>query len=186
MQDVNKNEQSRHDMLELSRQLCLEDYNRVLSNYSKIYDRINMAMALCSALFIFILNSIDLEIVKNSFLTFVNFQGIESLKGKGALIIYSFASVFSIVSIFIALILLLYLSLSMKVKSFDSRGIEDNNYFGYSFEKTIKWALNHCISAIDDIREKTKEKQKEYNEAIKFVIGSLVFYLISIGAYIFL
>lgn len=57
----NENVQSneKYPSAEFLYSVSLEDYNRVLSNYDKIYDRINVALTLCGVILIVILSNVD-------------------------------------------------------------------------------------------------------------------------------
>ena len=48
---------------ELRHTIVLEDYNRVLANYDKIYDRVGMAFAFCGILLPILIQNVDSRII---------------------------------------------------------------------------------------------------------------------------
>ena len=79
--------------------VSLEDYNRVLSNYDRIYDRINIALALCGVILIVILSNVDMTAMFN----WNKYTNLE----KMAVGIYALCAIGSAVLIVIAVIKLL-------------------------------------------------------------------------------
>ena len=90
--------------------VSLEDYNRVLSNYDRIYDRINIALALCGVILIVILSNVDMTAMFN----WNKYTNLE----KMAVGIYALCAIGSAVLIVIAVIKLLLLSRSRVCQEF--------------------------------------------------------------------
>ncbi len=151
--------------------VSLEDYNRVLSNYDKIYDRINIALALCGVILIVILSNIDITAL-------LKWNSYSDLK-KIVVSIYAICAVGSAVLIIIAVIRFLLLSKSKEILSFDSNSIKTESLYKEKVEDAALWVTLQYIRVINDIRNKTKEKQKVFDTATIQIIISLLAYVIS-------
>lgn len=151
--------------------VSLEDYNRVLSNYDRIYDRINIALTLCGVVLIVILSNIDITAI-------LNWNGYTNLE-KMAVGIYGVCAIGSSVLIIIAVIRLLLLARSKEILSFDSNSIKTEALYKEKLEDSALWVTLQYIRVINDIRDKIKEKQKVFNMATIQVIIALLAYVIS-------
>lgn len=169
----NENVQSneKYPSAEFLYSVSLEDYNRVLSNYDKIYDRINVALTLCGVILIVILSNVDVI----TLLRWNNYSNLE----KMAVAIYGLCAVGSAVLIVIAVIKLLLLSRSKEMLSFDSNSIKTESLYNEKIEDAALWVTLQYIRVINDIREKIKEKQKAFNTATIQIIVALLAYVIS-------
>lgn len=162
---------SEYPSAEFLHSVSLADYNRVLSNYDKIYDRINIAMALCGVILLVILSNIDIKVIMD----WSNYSTLE----KMAVGIYSLCAVGSAVLIVIAVIRLLLLSKSKEVHSFDSNSIKTEELYKESIENAALWVTLQYIRVINDIRTKTNEKQRAFNASIVQIIISLLAFVVS-------
>lgn len=151
--------------------VSLEDYNRVLSNYDRIYDRINIALALCGVILIVILSNVDMTAMFN----WNNYTNLE----KMAVGIYGLCAIGSAVLIVIAVIKLLLLSRSKEILSFDSNGIKTEALYNEKIEDAALWVILQYIRVINDIREKIKDKQKAFNTATIQIIIALLAYVVA-------
>ena len=169
----NENVQSneKYPSAEFLYSVSLEDYNRVLSNYDKIYDRINVALTLCGVILIVILSNVDVI----TLLSWNNYSNLE----KMAVAIYGLCAVGSAVLIVIAVIKLLLLSRSKDTLPFDSNSIKTESLYNEKIEDAALWVTLQYIRVINDIREKIKEKQKAFNTATIQIIVALLAYVIS-------
>lgn len=166
---------SEYPSAEFLHSVSLDDYNRVLSNYDKIYDRINIAMALCGVLLLVILSNIDIKAIMD----WSNYSNLE----KMAISIYSLCAVGSAVLIVIAVIRLLLLSKSKEVLSFDGNSIKTEELYKESVENAALWVTLQYIRVINDIRAKTNEKQRTFNASIVQIIISLLAFVVSMMIY---
>ena len=134
--------------------VSLEDYNRVLSNYDRIYDRINITLALCGVVFIAILDNIDFSVLYK----WMQFSPLEKI----AIIGYIICAVGSAILIGSAIIKLLLLSMSKEILSFDSNTIKTEELYNEKTEDAALWVTLQYIRVINDIREKILEKHQQF------------------------
>ena len=150
---------------------CLEDYNRVLANYDKIYDRINIALTVCGVLLL-----VFLENVK--FTGFLQWDIYSNLERTTVLIDFMF-SLGSATLIIIATIQLLILARSRELLSFDSNSIKEQKLYNEKVEDAVLWVTLQYLRVINDIRERVCEKQKKYDLSITLMIIALLLYVLS-------
>ena len=155
--------------------VSLEDYNRVLLNYDRIYDRINITLALCGVVLVAILDNVDFSVLCK----WIKFSPLE----KTAIAIYMICAIASVVLIVSAIIKLLLLSKSKEILSFDSNAIKTEELYDEKTEDVALWITLQYIRVINNIREKILEKQKDYNTATTRVIISLFTYVVSMIIY---
>lgn len=150
---------------------CLEDYNHVLANYDRIYDRINIVLTLCGVILIFFITNFDITALYK----WENYSCGE----KVLAIAYVLLAGISLVFIAISVIKLLLLSRSEGLLTFDSNSIIDESLYYESTEDAALWITLQYTKCINNVREKTIEKQRSFSRAIIFVIISIVAYIVS-------
>ena len=152
--------------------VTLEDYNRTLGNYDKIYDRSNIALALCGALLVAILNNIDIKPLL-SFCTYATMKKI-------AVVCYGISSLGSAVMLVIATVRLLLVTRSRKNLSFDSNSIKTEELYKETVEDAALWVSLQYIRAINDVWTQIKDKQGKLNRALFEIVVSLLLYAVSV------
>lgn len=168
-------ENKKYPSAEFLYSVSLEDYNRVLSNYDKIYDRVNIALTLCGAVLIVFLANLHLTV----FFEWCNYSKLE----KMSVLLYTIFAVASAVLIIISVIKLLLLSCSQKLSTFDSNSIKEEELYEESVEDSALWVTLQYIRVINDIRSKTISKQKKLNTAIILIVISILSYVVSMLIY---
>lgn len=172
---VNENNKQKYPSAEFLYSVSLEDYNRVLANYDKIYDRINIALPVCSAVLIVFLTGIDIK----SILNWMNYTQLEKI----AVVMYALLAIGSAVLMTISVINLLVLSRSKELMSFDSNSIVSESLYEEDLEDSSLWVTLQYIRVINNIREKIGKKQKSFNNTITLMIISILAYAFSILIY---
>lgn len=152
--------------------VSLADYNREISNYDRIYDRINIALSLCSAVTIYYLSTVNFK----AFFEWQNFSQLE----KVALLLYAFFTLTSLILMIISIIQLLVLSRSKEMLTFDSNCIKTESLYEESLEDSSLWVTLQYIRVINDVSLKTQEKQKGFNLAITLIVISILCFAFSI------
>lgn len=155
--------------------VSLEDYNRILSNYDKIYDRVNIALAFCGIILIVILNNIDISVLYE----WCSYTNIE----KTAVALYFALAIGSAVLIIIAVIKLLLLSRSKTLFAFDSNSIKQEELYSEKVEDSALWVTLQYIRVINELRKIIGEKQKSLNASTVLVVIALVAYVVSMLIY---
>lgn len=172
---VKENNKQKYPSAEFLYSVSLEDYNRVLSNYDKIYDRINIALPVCSAVLIVFLTGIDIKSIFN----WINYTSLE----KVAIALYTLFAIGSAVLMTISVINLLVLSRSKELMSFDSNSIASESLYEEQIEDASLWVTLQYIRIINNIRGKIEKKQKSFNNTITLMIISILAYAFSILIY---
>lgn len=151
--------------------VCLEDYKRSLSNYDNVYSRINISLAFCGIILIFILNNINPSLL-HEWCLYSNIR-------KTAFVLYFALAIGSAVFIVIAIIKLLLLSRSKTIFVFDSNSIKQEELYKRKVEDVTLWVTLQYIKIINELRKVIAEKQKNVNDSTVFVVISLVAYVVS-------
>lgn len=150
---------------------CLEDYNHVISNYDRIYDKINIVLTLCGVILIYFISNVDIKTIYK--------WGEYNCTKKLTVIAYLFFSVISLVFITISVIKLLLMSKSEGMLTFDSNSIIQEALYKESTEDVALWITLQYTKCVNDVREKTELKQKAFSLTIVFVIISIITYIVS-------
>ena len=152
--------------------VALEDYNRTLGNYDKIYDRANIALALCGALLVAILNNIDIK----PLFSYCSYASTKKL----AVACYGLSSFGSAILLVIATIRLLLVTRSRRILSFDSNSIKTEELYKETVEDAALWVSLQYIRAINDVWTQVKDKQGKLNRALLEIVVSLLLFAISV------
>jgi hypothetical protein len=166
-----KQKNDKYPSAEFLYSVSLEDYNRVLANYDRIYDRVNIALAFCGVMLVVILSNIDFKVT-------ISWNAYSRLEEITVEMYYLFAFL-SVALIVVAIIKLLLLSRSKEMQAFDSSCIKKESLYKEKIEDVALWITSKYINVINDIREKTKKKQKSFSTAILQIIIALLAYVVS-------
>lgn len=158
---------------ELLQEVCYKDYSRVLSNYDKIYDKINICLAFYTAILFLIINRLDISFI-------FNFSQLVSCNEKVLNIINLIVLIFSAIFGVISIIKLLLLLKSKEIFVFDSISIRNNKIYDMFADEASLWVIDKYTEAISEIKNVTDKKQRSFNYAIIFIGVSLILYIISI------
>ena len=153
---------------ELKNTLFTDDYNRVLSNYEKIYDRTGIILGICGVILPYLIDKTDFSIIFK-FLSRTRISWIN----------YSYSLITTVSTILCCLVIWKSFRLlrSRSVYSFDSKYVKD--IADKNAQDAISDISDRYITVIKDIRDTTGEKQAEFNEAIKLLILSIMFFVFS-------
>lgn len=152
--------------------VALEDYNRTLGNYDKIYDRANIALALCSALLVAILNNVDIK----SLLSYCSYAAMK----KVIVACYGLSSLGSAILLVVATIRLLLVTRSRKMLSFDSNSIKAEKLYIETVEDAALWVSLQYIRSTNDVGTQVKDKQGKLNRALLEIVVSLLLFAVSV------
>lgn len=169
-------EKSKYPSAEFLYSVSLEDYNRTLNNYDRIYDRINIVLTVCSAVLIVFISNIDVKCI-------LNLQNYSTNIEKISVLLYAALSLASATLMMITVIKLLLLSRSKELLCFDSNCIKDEALYEEKVEDSALWVTLQHIKVVNDIRTKTKDKQKKFNTAIILMIISILCFAFSVLIY---
>ena len=167
-----RKKESKYPSAEFLYSAALEDYNRTLSNYDRIYDRINIALTMCSAVLIIFLSNINVKCIFDWF----DYTCLE----KVSVVMYTILTIASAVLMIISVIKLLLLARSKELLCFNSNSIKTEELYEEKVEDSALWITLQYIKVINDIRTKTKEKQKKFNTTVVLMIISILCYSISV------
>lgn len=159
----------RYPSAELLIQPCMEDYKYQLESYNRIYDKVNVAMALCSAVFFVILSSVDFTYVP------------AILQATTAGTFFRFALPFSCVLgsavlIFIATIQFLNLMTSRSLVLVDSVDFRNQHCYFDPSEKTAFSLVVAYTDATFRLRDVVYKKQLAYDGAVRRMIVAIILF----------
>ena len=150
----------------------LEEYNQLLSNYDKIYDRINIALVLCGTFLMVFSTSLDFDIISN-WTSYSIYQRVLSIINGTMLIT-------SAVLVAISIVKFLKLTRGVALTTFDSNYIKYERLYEEKNENTTLWITLQYLRGINDLREQITKKQKSYNRAIVLIIIAVIIYVVSL------
>jgi hypothetical protein len=166
---VNVHTKVRYPSAELLIQPCMEDYKYQLESYNRIYDKVNVAMALCSAVLFAILSSVDFKYVP------VILGATTAGKFFRSAIPFA-SSLGSAVFIAISTVQLLNLMASRKLTIFDSVAFRNEHCYFDPAEKTAFLLVVSYTNATHNLRATVHEKQTAYDKAVKSMIVAIVLF----------
>lgn len=167
---INKTQKARYPSAEFLYHVTLEDYKRQISNYEKIYDRINIVLAFSGVLLVFLLSDFSANISSINAL-FIDFKLLPFLH----ILLY----LYSIFLLLLSIIMLLVLSCSKKLSAFDSNSIKTQELYDECIEDASLWIISRYIKIISDIRIIIIKKQEYYSISTILIIVALIVYLFS-------
>lgn len=150
----------------------LEEYNQLLSNYDKIYDRINIALVLCGTFFMVFSTTLDFSIISN-WTSYAIYQRVLA-------IVNGIMLVTSAVLMAISIVKFLKLTRGEGLTTFDSNYIKYERLYEEKKENTTLWITLQYLKGINDLREQIAKKQKRYNWAIVLIIIAVIIYVVSL------
>lgn len=156
---------------ELLQSSCFEDYKRLIDTYDKIYEKVNIALAFCSAILLLILNSFNYTLFFGPFDT------------KSQLELFSIftlllCSSISIICIIWAVIELLLLTRSKAIIVFDSTAIRNDKIYSLPNDQAALWLIDKYTYVISELRNTIHNKQKKYDTVVIKIVISILSYAI--------
>lgn len=152
---------------------CYEDYNRLISTYDKIYDKVNIALAFCGIMLIVIVDKLDYRILIELF----------NEKDPGRfffLLLFSIAMFISGICIIISVIKLLSLMRSKSLQVFDSIAIRNDKIYEFENDEAALWIIDKYTIIVSSLRDSVMSKQKQFDKAVIITIISILAYLVLI------
>lgn len=156
---------------EMLMNICMEDYQRIQDNYSKIYEKVNIALVFAGAVLTIVLNTFNTPTFS---LPTVGKKSYELVLS----IIEGVTFFGSIVLILIAIIWLLCLLLGRKVRSFKSEDIIDKSIHLEENEYAATWVMDKYTTIVGEIRPIIEKKQNEFNSAMRLLIFGIILYAV--------
>lgn len=150
----------------------LEEYNQLLSNYDKIYDRINIALVLCGTFFMVFSTTLDFGIISN-WTSYAIYQRVLAIVNGTMLVT-------SAVLMAISIVKFLKLTRGAAMTTFDSNSIKYERLYEEKNENTTLWITLQYLKGINDLQEQIAKKQKRYNRAIVLIVIAAIIYIVSL------
>lgn len=163
-------QKAKYPSAEKIKQVCYEDYLRVIKTYDKIYDKVNIALAFCGTVLLVILSNFD----------YTAFYKIKNVSNKIIIYIYLFSSAIAVLFIIISIVKLLLLMKSREVKVVNSIDLQNQRLYFESLETTNMWLIDKYNRAINSLRQTIEEKQKQYNCSVTMLIIAIITFAISL------
>ena len=166
------NIKKRYPSAQITYSASMDEYNQLLSNYDKIYDKVNIALVLCGTFFMVFATTLDLSTVSK--------WSEHSWCQKIIVILYLSLLVSSSVMMIISIIKLLLVSKGQHLTTFDSISIKRQALYEEKSEDTMLWITLQYLRGINDLRKQITRKQKRYNSAIIIIIIAVIIYVVSL------
>lgn len=169
----NKPKGPQYPSAELVKDVCFEDYKRLLDTYDKIYEKVNIALVLCGVLLISIVPTFDYTMISK----------IVSAKNNMELffLIFYFVSSFcSVLFMTWAVIQLLILMKGKQIYTVDTLALRNNELYREKIEDVAMWLIDKFTVSINDLKQIISKKQSVYNSAIVKVIIAIITFTVSV------
>ena len=157
---------------ELVRDVCAEDYKRLIDTYDKIYEKVNIALVFCSVVLVAIVPIVNYTVIQR---IIDNTSNLELL----SLIVFLIFSVASIVTMVWAIIQLLLLMRGKKIYTVDTVAIRNENIYNETVTDASMWLIDKYTICIDELKQTIKQKQNSYDSAIVKIIISIITFVIA-------
>jgi len=156
-------------------ELCLEDYKQVTADLDRLDDRILIAAAVCGAMLIAVLNTLDGSI-------FARWSAYpDPLRIAAG--VYAFCALGSAVLLAIVVVKLLLLSGWKAKLAFDNISAKSSSLSSKGEEEAALWAIQQYRCLIPAVGERTAKKRKSFHTALILVIIALLAYAVAVIIY---
>ena len=156
----------------LFKDVCFEEYKRLLEIYDKIYEKSNIALAFSGVILIVILSGFDYTVFKQ-----ICSANTKELFTICFLFVSTMISSLCIVWAVIQLLTILHGNILPMI---DCQYIINEELYRECETVTSLWLIEKYTGMISIIKRKIKKKQKRFDSAVSKIVVSLVFYAISL------
>lgn len=157
---------------ELVKDVCLEDYKRIIDTYDKLYEKVNIALVLCGVLLVVIIPSFDYTVLGK-------IMSSKNCMEVFYIVAYSTISFCSVVLMVWATVQLLLLMLGKRIYTVDTIAMRNGKHYEKRQEDVSLWLIDKLNYSIASIKELIKLKQSKYDFAIKLIIVAVITFAIA-------
>ena len=154
---------------------CFQDYQRILDNYNKIYEKINIALAFSGVILTIMLGAFDFSPAKFSvsnmkiwevILTSIELTCLRIVMSEGTLRYGSLTESF--------------LLRERKIAVFKSEDIRNENIYRNKESQAALWLIDKYTRIVNEVRPIVQKKQKAFDNAMVAIIVGIMMYVVAV------
>lgn len=152
---------------------CFNDYQRLQENYSKIYEKTNIALAFVGVVLTIMLTTLD-------------FSSLSKIMGNmnvGQLLLALIeigCCICGVGLLLISAIKFLYLLKGKDIPVFNSVDVRDAELYRKNNETAAMWLIDKYTLVVFELRPIIEKKQKAFDSTLTMTIGGIILYAISV------
>ena len=152
---------------------CFNDYQRLQDNYSKVYEKTNIALAFVGVVLTIMLTTLD-------------FSSLSKIMGNmnvGQLLLALIeigCYICGVGLLLICAIKFLHLLKGKDIPVFNSVDVRDAELYREDNETAAMWLIDKYTSVVFELRPIVERKQKAFDSTLTMTIGGIILYSISV------
>lgn len=150
---------------------CFNDYQRLQDNYSKIYEKTNIALAFVG---------IVLTIMLTTFSSLSKIMGSMNVGQLLLVLIEIGCCICGVGILLISAIKFLYLLKGKDIPVFNSVDVRDAELYREDNETAAMWLIDKYTSVVFKLRPIVEKKQKKFDSTLTMTISGIILYAISV------
>lgn len=167
------NLKSQYPSAQLLVEACFNDYQRLQENYSKVYEKTNIALAFVGVVLTIVLGTLD----------FSSLSKITGTLNVGQLILVLIDIVCCICGVgflLVSAIKFLCLLKGKDIPVFNSVDVRDAELYREDTETAAMWLIDKYTSVVFELRPIVEKKQKNFDSTLTMTISGIILYTISV------
>lgn len=152
---------------------CFNDYQRLQDNYSKVYEKTNIALAFVGVVLTIMLTTLD-------FSSLSKIMGNMNVGQLLLVLIEIGCCICGVGLLLISAIKFLYLLKGKDIPVFNSVDVRDAELYREDNETAVMWLIDKYTSVVFELRPIVERKQKAFDSTLTMTIGGIILYSISV------
>jgi len=152
---------------------CFNDYQRLQDNYSKVYEKTNIALAFVGVVLTIMLTTLD-------FSSLSEIMGNMNVGQLLLVLIEIGCCICGVGLLLISAIKFLYLLKGKDIPVFNSVDVRDAELYREDNETAAMWLIDKYTSVVFELRPIVERKQKAFDSTLTMTIGGIILYSISV------
>lgn len=152
---------------------CFNDYQRLQDNYSKVYEKTNIALAFVGVVLTIMLTTLDFSSLSKTMGNMNVGQLLLALIEIGCCIC-------GVGLLLISAIKFLYILKGKDIPVFNSVDVRDTELYREDNETAAMWLIDKYTSVVFELRPIVEKKQKAFDSTLTMTIGGIILYSISV------
>ena len=152
---------------------CFNDYQRLQDNYSKVYEKTNIALAFVGVVLTIMLTTLD-------FSSLSEIMGNMNVGQLLLVLIEIGCCICGVGLLLISAIKFLYLLKGQDIPVFNSVDVRDAELYREDNETAAMWLIDKYTSVVFELRPIVERKQKAFDSTLTMTIGGIILYSISV------
>lgn len=167
-----ENQVKEYPAAELIANTCKEEYMRLINTYDNIYNKVNILLVVCMAIFVAQAESFKGKIIIDNIMQ----SNIESRVVY--LIVELCIAVIALLLILCATVMLCFLLKSKKVPVLNCHDLRNQRVYEGEVDKAATYLIGIYTDVIKELNQIIEKKQKRYDLSVILVVVSVVLFII--------